>query len=367
MEKKLQYTIIAVVAIAVIGIAIGLVVTGNKTVSSSPIPTTHAQVSGNSPAGITSGTNIPGTNSSNQSGEYFTIRTSLSSSLSVIDLADALGYYRDEGIILERTGTSTGGPQNIMTVASGSNDVGGSAFSAIVNAIAKGTKIKVIVPSIGTSVAEPDYKWLVLNSSSIHTASDLKGKTIGVNTLGAQADFVTRAYLYQHNMTPSDVQLVVLPIENEEQVLRQGQVDVIAPNGNYLKKAEANGGVRAIFSDAEVTGDQVKSATFMSTAFLEKHPDIARKFVNATTRAIEWDKQNRNESRVVLAEFLKNHNGNPKLAALHNGWAIRSPPVISDSDVQFWIDVLVKEGILKDGQIQPSDIYTNEFNPYYRK
>ncbi|ACL16477.1 ABC transporter substrate-binding protein [Methanosphaerula palustris] len=365
MKKKLKIIITAIVAIAVIGIVIGLILTG--TVGSPHTKTT--QIQGNSGTQTTNSSNVKtvGNTSTNQSGDFFTLRTPLSSSLAVIDLADQLGYYRDNGIIIERTGTSTGGPQNIMTVASGSNDVGGSAFSAIVNAIAKGTKIKVVVPSIGTSLTEPDYKWLVLNTSSIKTASDLKGKTIGVNTLGAQADFVTRAYLYQHNLTPSDVQLVVLPIENEEQVLRQGQVDVIAPNGNYLKKAESDGGVRALFTDAEVTGDQVKSATFMSTDFIEEHPDIVRKFVNATTRAIEWDKQNRDQSKVLLAEYLEKNNGNTKLAALHNGWAIRSPPTINDQDVQFWVDVMVKEGLLKEGQIKPSDVYTNEFNPYYQK
>jgi ABC-type nitrate/sulfonate/bicarbonate transport system substrate-binding protein len=340
MEKKLQYAIIAVVIIAVIGIAIGLVLTGSKTVSS---------------PSDTSGT------------EIFTIRTPSSSSVNVINLADELGYYKDAGIVIEYTGTTTGGPQSIMTVASGSNDVGSSAFSAIVNAIAKGTKITVIAPSEGTVVNNPAYKWLVLNTSSIKTASDLKGKIIAVNTLGAQADYVTRAYLYQNNMTPADVQLVVMPYENMEQVLKQGQVDVIAPMGTWEKKIEAGGGVRALFTDAGVTGDQIKTGTFVSTDFIEKHPDITKKFVNATVKAFEWDKQNRNQSRVLLAKFLKEQNNNPQLATYFTGWSVRTPPVINDSDVQFWIDVMVKEGTLKSGQLKPSDIYTNEFNPYYQK
>jgi ABC-type nitrate/sulfonate/bicarbonate transport system substrate-binding protein len=364
MERKLQYVIIAAVIIAVVGIAIGLVLIGNKTVSSTPVPA----VSPSSPAGVpapvqTAGNSLSGVATTSGTG-LFTIRTPTSSTLGVIDLANELGYYRDAGIVIEYTGTSTGGPQNIMTVASGSNDVGGSAFSAIVNAVAKGTKIKVIAPAIGTSVSSPDYKWLVLNSSPIKKASDLKGKTIAVNTLGAQADFVTRAYLYQNNLSPSDVQLVVLPYENMEQALKSGQIDVIAPNGNFWKKAETDGGVRALFTDAEITGDQVKTGTFMSTDFIEKHPDIARKFVNATVKAIEWDKQNRNQSRVLLGKFLKENNGNPQLATYFTGWSIRTPPVIWDSDVQFWIDIMVKEGTLKPGQLKPSDVYTNEFNPY---
>ena len=364
MEKKQQYILIAVIAIAVIGIAIGLLLTGGKTVSSSQIPV----VSGNTPAGesvpvLTPGNSQPTASAASGTGLY-TIRTPASSSIGVIDLADELGYYRDAGIVIERTGMTSGGPENIMTVVSGSNDVGSSAFSAVVNAVAKGAKIKVIAPAIGTSLDDPDYKWLVLDNGPIKTASDLKGKTIAVNTLGAQADYVTRAYLYSHNLSPSDVQLVVLPYGNMEQVLKQGQVDVVAPNGNWKKKIIADGGVRTLFTDAEVTGAQVKTGTFMSTDFIAKHPDIAKKFVNASVKAIEWDKQNRNQSRVVLAKFLKEQNQNPELATYFTGWSIDTPPVVRDSDVQFWIDVIVKEGGLKSGQLKPSDVYTNEFNPY---
>lgn len=355
MEKKIQYVIIAIFVIAVIGIALGISLTGNKTVSTTKTQTVSGtnQASGSSPS----------TASNTSDTGLFKLRAPSMSSVSVINLADELGYYKENGIAIEYTGTTNGGPENIMTVASGSNDVGLSAFSAIVNAIAKGTKIKVVVPSIGTSVDNPDYKWYALNTSSIKTASDLKGKTIAVNTLGAQADYVTRAYLYQNNLTPADVQLVVLPYENMEQALKQGQVDVIAPNGNFWKKAEADGGVRTLFTDAQVTGDQVKTGTFMSTDFIEKHPDIAKKFVNATTKAIEWDKQNRDQSRVLLAKFLSENSGNSTLASYFSGWSIRTPPIITDSDVQFWIDVMVKEGTLKTGQLKPSDIYTNEFNP----
>jgi ABC-type nitrate/sulfonate/bicarbonate transport system substrate-binding protein len=369
MEKKQHYLIITVIAIIVIGIALVLLLNGSKTGNPTPVVTVSGTPRGGISAPVlvqTSG--IPPSKESTLSGSgLFIIRTPASSSdSSAINLADELGYYRDAGIVIEYTGVTSGGPESIMTVVAGSNDVGSSAFSAIVNAVAKGAKIKVIVPSQGTSVKDPAYKWFVLDNGPIKTASDLKGKTIAVNTLGAQADYVTRAYLYSHNLSPSDVQLVVLPYGNHEQVLRQGQVDVIAPSGNWVKKIEAGGGVRTLFTDAEVTGDQIKTGTFMSSDFIAKHPDIARKFVNATATAIEWDKLNRNQSRIVLAKFLKEHNGNPELASYFTGWSIGTPPVIHDSDVQFWIDVIVKEGTLKSGQLKPSDIYTNEFNPYFK-
>ena len=38
--------------------------------------------------------------------------------------------------------------------------------------------------------------------------------------------------------------------------------------------------------------------------------------------------------------------------------------VIAEREIQTWIDWLVRNGELKDGQLKAKDLYTNEFNPY---
>jgi hypothetical protein len=38
--------------------------------------------------------------------------------------------------------------------------------------------------------------------------------------------------------------------------------------------------------------------------------------------------------------------------------------VPGDAQVQWWIDLLVREGKLKPGQIQARDVWTNAYNPY---
>ncbi len=39
--------------------------------------------------------------------------------------------------------------------------------------------------------------------------------------------------------------------------------------------------------------------------------------------------------------------------------------VIKDAELQIWINWLVKDGLLKPGQVKPADLYTNAFNPYF--
>ena len=284
------------------------------------------------------------------------------------EFADELGYL--EGINISRLGSTTGGPEDIISVATGSTDVGHSAWAAIINARARGIEIKALAGPMGNS-PESWYegkpylsKWIVLENSSIRSANDLAGKKIAVHTLGGHADYVTREYLAMNNISRDDVQLLVM--SHHEQVLRQGQVDVVAPIGAQIDKMEAAGGVRVLFSDYEVIGNQTHCGLFMSEKFIRENPEVVRKFVEANAKAADWAREHPEEAKELAAKIMKAKGGNPEIANYWKGFGVREHALLMDSDVQFWIDWLVKDGKLIEGQFRPSDIYTNEFNPYYK-
>ena len=39
--------------------------------------------------------------------------------------------------------------------------------------------------------------------------------------------------------------------------------------------------------------------------------------------------------------------------------------VIQEQEIQLWIDWLVRDGELKEGQITATDLFTNDDNPYF--
>lgn len=282
------------------------------------------------------------------------------------EFADELGYF--SGINISRLGSSTGGPEDIMSVATGSTDVGHSAWVSIINAKVRGAEIKAVAGPMGNS-PESWYegmpylsKWIVLENSTIRTAKDLKGKKIAVHTLGAHAEYVTREYLSRNNMSKDDVELIVM--SRHEEVLRQGLVDVVAPVGAQIDKIEAGGGVRVLFTDYDIIGNQTHCGMFMSEKFMKENPEAVRKFVEASARAADWAKDNPVEARELAARIMKAKGGNPEIAKYWKGFGVREHALLMDSDVQFWIDELVKDGRLGQGQYKPSDFYTNEFNPY---
>ncbi len=287
--------------------------------------------------------------------------------------------FEEKGIKLELiTNVQEGGTNSLQALVANNIDVGGSATPAWINLITNGGKIKALAAS---QIITPDTpgSMVVLENSSIYTIKDLAGKKIAVNVLGADADYLLRVLLKRNGLSIDKVQLIVVPYENHEQMLRSGQVDAAmwGQSGGirYYQKAFEKGGVRAIpgTTNAEIKGTNASHASFIGFRedFIQKYPDVVRRFVDvyAASNRIVWEEYQKDPDRVkkAVAEIYEEKGGNPKLAKYFILKWLPISPLITDDDIQWWIDRYIEDGILKPGQLKPSDIYTNEFNPYYKK
>ncbi|NTW52518.1 MAG: ABC transporter substrate-binding protein [Chlorobiaceae bacterium] len=287
----------------------------------------------------------------------------------------------EEGVRIEPVTaiSGSGGTIALQALLAGNIDVGGSAWPAFINIIARGGKIKAVIPwHVSTRNNEGGTQGLVvLDSSSIHTIKDLAGKRIGVNVLGAEADYVIRKYLKKNGIPYSQVELVILPVDKQEQMLRKGQIDAMSSGGiggpNYEMALE-NGGVRQIpgTTNYDTKGEAVLSAIGFRNDFIEKHPDAVRRYVRAydRSRRIIYEAFQKDPGRVrnAYAEVSIKRGANPALAKFFRATSWTPDfPLIVDKDLQWWFDRFAEDGILGAGQLKPSDIYTNEFNPSYIK
>lgn len=303
--------------------------------------------------------------------EFFTLRVPTPSGTHIppYNLAEKLGYLDEEGIKLEYTGVIYGGPEAMLAVASGANDATSNvALSATINAIAQGLKLKAV---FSTYAISPNRKstYFVLNNSGIFTAKDVGGKKFAVNTLGANQDYTIQEYLKQNGMTKEgdNVQLIVIGSEaTREQAFRQGQVDIVSGDKKFYTFKEG-GGVRELFNEYDVFGDMSTCVILLNEKFIKEHPDIVRRFVAANVKAIDWANAHIDDARELNKKILKENGGNPELANYWEGLGAREHGLVAEKDYRYWIDKFVESGKLKPGQIALSDIYTNEFNPYYKK
>jgi ABC-type nitrate/sulfonate/bicarbonate transport system substrate-binding protein len=284
------------------------------------------------------------------------------------ELAEDLGYLAP--LKLNFVGNTISGPQDIQTVVTGDTDYGVAFNGAVIKLIVAKAPIRAVIAAYGVD----DTTWTgfyVPEDSPIHGPRDLIGKKVSMNTLGAHHEFILREYLERNGLSPAEakgVTLVVIPPVSAEQTLRAHQVDVATLGGILRDKALERGGLRLLFSDYQLYGSFNAGTYVFKEKFIKDNPKTVARFVEGTARAIEWARTTPKDQ--VVARFVdiiqkRGRGEDPAAVRYWKTTGIDSPGgVIRDRDFAVWIDWLVRAGELKPGEVTPSPLFTNEFNPF---
>ena len=284
------------------------------------------------------------------------------------ELAADLGYYQK--VELNWIGDTTSGPQSIQNAATGQTDFGGAFNGAVLKLAAADSPITSVIGYYGSD-KETFNGYYVLDGSPITSARDLIGKKVGMNTLGAHHEFLVREWLAREGLTPDEikqVELTVVPPVNTEQALRQGQIDVGTLGSVFRDKAVERGGIRPLFTDESIFGSFTYGSLLFRDDFIAKNRDAVADFVQGTARAIRWTQTTPRDDVIAKYKDIITKRGRNETTDLVDYWktpGVAGPGgVITDKEIQTWIDWLVRNGELEDGKLTPADVYTNEYNPY---
>lgn len=286
-----------------------------------------------------------------------------------LELAEDLGYL--DGITLESVSDFKGGTESIQLVGTGDIDFGLAFNGAIAKAYSKNVKLVSVVGSYGSDELN-NIAAYTLEGSEIKEAKDLIGKKVGVNILGAHMEVVLMEYLKQGGLTDKEikeVQLVTVPNTSAEQTLRAEQIDAVLLLGAAKDLAVERGGVTELFADIDVIGKNFTAGNyFFSEEYVKKNPEVVKQTVEGIAKAIEWSRETPREEVIERMEnIVKKRDPNEAYENLEfwQSFGIAGEGgVIEDEDIQIWVDWLEDNGNLKEGEIKPSDLYTNEYNPY---
>lgn len=278
--------------------------------------------------------------------------------LDASELAEQLGYFKGTGITLKDVGYAQGGPESLFALAGGSVEIGSAATPAILNSIASGNDFVVAYPTNGVNDAVHS-SFEVLPDSPIRTIKDLVGKKIAVNTLGAHLDYTIREAFRSAGLPETSAQLVVVPGPQLEQVLRSHQVDVAAFGywqTTFEGFANKHGALRTVFTDNQVLGDIAGGFTVLRRDWVNAHPEAAKTYIKESARALDYAREHPAETQTIIAEVLKARGENPEVAQYFAGYGVRPGGLPTLRDVQFWIDLLTRDGKLRSGQLSAKDI-----------
>jgi len=284
------------------------------------------------------------------------------------ELAADLGYLQD--LKLDWVGNTISGPQDIQSAATKQTAFGGAFNGAVVKLASAGAPITAVISYYGVD----QYAYnaaLVRKDSAIKTASDLIGKKVGMNTLGAHAEAVLDIYLERNGLTAAQIKqvepLVVPPVNTEESV-KLGQIDAGILGSILRDKALATGDVRVLFSDYELLGNFSAGTYVFRNDYIEANPNTVRVFVAGVAKAIEWSRSTPVAEVVdrfdaIIAKRKRNET-NAAIKYFKSFGIAGTGGVIKSGEIQTWIDWLVTQGTLAQGKVTAAKVYTNAFNPY---
>ncbi|MFJ8244329.1 ABC transporter substrate-binding protein [Peribacillus asahii] len=289
--------------------------------------------------------------------------------VSFAELAEDLGYLGD--LKLDYIGDSTGGPESIQLTSTKQIDFGAAFNGAIIKSYSKNVKLKSVVGNYGSD--ENTYIGAyVLEDSTIKSPKDLINRKVGVNILGAHMEFVIKDYLRQGGLTEKEIEqvtLVTIPSSNAEQSLRNNQIDAVLLSGIARDRALETGGIVELFKDIDVFGTEFTAGDYFFTEqYIKDNPNTVQQFTEGVAKAIEWAQTTPREEVIARFEKIINERGRKETTDNLKYWKstgiAETGGVITPSEYDVWIDWLVRNGELKEGQVKAEDLYTNEYNPF---
>jgi NitT/TauT family transport system substrate-binding protein len=185
--------------------------------------------------------------------------------------------------------------------------------------------------------------FVVRTGTGINGPQDLPGKKIAVPGIGNTQDIALRTWLEEEGLTTNDEggEVSVLEVDNPElpQLFQAGELDGAWEPEPYPSLLVEEGLAEVYIDEADLWpgGEFVTTHLLVNTTYMEEHPEVVRRLVDANVQAIQFLNENPDEAKAsAQAELIK--AGAPSLdqAVVDSAWEKLSftwDPVASSLEV----------------------------------
>lgn len=279
-------------------------------------------------------------------------------------VTDLKGFFKEEGLKIVYTG-DTQPAQQIPSILNGNNDVGSAHPNTILVAVNGGAKIKGVVrggidPLPNENPRLRHMFWYVNPAvyPDVHTFADLNKisgqiKTTS-NTRNICTDFLQNNIADKTGVPREKFEWVAMPDVQAVQALKQGMVAVSAVHPPFYKSMEDAGMVKIADSlDAGLGVVGGITYYYFTTEFIEKNPDIIKRFSRAIAKGQKWANENPEEARKMTEEWIK-----VPVNAVHY---YATDTIIDDTQIDPWLHDLENYNVIPKGKWKSSDIVIHGF------
>ncbi|WP_018897932.1 ABC transporter substrate-binding protein [Rhizobium sp. 2MFCol3.1] len=283
-------------------------------------------------------------------------------------LAEALGYFKDEGLDVELLNEPAGVDAENQLLAGAVQGVVGF-YDHCIDLQGKGKFVESIVQF---SQAPGEVELVSTKHPEIKSVADFKGKSLGVTGLGSSTNFLTQYLAVKNGLDLSDITSV--PVGAGATFIAAMQQDKIQAGmtteptiTRLLKTGEASilVDMRTMENTRAALGGTYPAASlYMETAWVEQHKDETQKLTNAFVKTLKFI--NTHSAAEITEKMPKDFYVNDKegyIKALDGGKGMFTADGVMPKDGPQTVLAVLKgfSKSLKDKQIDLSKTCTTDF------
>ncbi len=278
-------------------------------------------------------------------------------------IAESRGYYADEGLKVKLMAANGGAVQVAKQVGAGLAIAGSSVGDSPLFLRPNGVPVKVVAVLGGHSLLQVAIR---ADNDEVQTPADLKNKTI---TAGSYTDSVYYNFLgmmAKYGVKKNDMNIQAAGPNGVWKLFASGSADAMISTPDWTAAA-IEAGVKTKVFYAEDYFPGLAQAIVASDEMIEKRPDLIKKTVSATLRAM---KDIMDDPAALTKEFMEivpSYQGRENyVSTVISAYAEKVYPgqetlgKMDAARLKRLQDFYVSEGLL-DKAVPLSDVYTNQF------
>jgi NitT/TauT family transport system substrate-binding protein len=286
-----------------------------------------------------------------------------------LTLADRLGYFRDEGLVVTIADLK-GGSEAMAALLGGSAEFVTGFYEHTIRAQAQGKHLSTVVlfnrfPGLVLMVGKK-------YADQVRTVGDLVGKPVGVTAPGSSTDEMLKYLLRKHGLDPQSVPVVTAGAGTTMiAALQQGRIwagVTLDPIATKLKKdgiavelydTRTEKGTLDVFGGSWPAG-----GIYATQEFIDGNPQIVRAVVNAAVRTLEYIRtHSAAEIAASMPEEFMPGGRDEYVESLKNNLAMFSPDgrMSEDGPANVLKTLQLVDPSLTPEKIDLSRTYTNAF------
>ena len=152
-----------------------------------------------------------------------------------------------------------------------------------------------------------DMGFVVPYDSPAKTSDDLKGKKLGISTMGALTDWLAHRLTQVKGWDPKDLVEITVGSDKaaEASYIMTHQIDAMITGASSGLQLEESKRGRLLFPASEIVGDFLDHAIFATNTVMKDDPQAVRAFLKGWFETIAYERAHRDETIAYAVKAMR--------------------------------------------------------------